>query len=284
MKLRFLVYLWLLITGFLAHQYMVLHDLIPGPDFTQLVLCKKFKLCDYGSPAPGRPLSYALGWLGFSVMALTNVYILRKKMLSLQKLGNLQSWLNWHIFFGMLGPTFIVFHCDFKVGGIVSISFWSMIVSFSSGIIGRYFYMQLLQGKGLLKREIEVLESSFDKYMQASGQRIQPQALLAAKAYAFMMVGGGPGGTVRGKSILGFLYFSTLGSVRSSFQLPPTPWPEGRPFRLKLKEWALLRKRLISMHYFQMLFGYWRTFHTPFAVWMYIVAVIHIISSLIFKV
>jgi hypothetical protein len=66
--------------------------------------------------------------------------------------------------------------------------------------------------------------------------------------------------------------------------LPPTPWQEGRPFRVKLREWALLRRRLLSMHFYQILFGYWRTFHSPFAVWMYIVAVIHIISSLIFKV
>ncbi len=69
-----------------------------------------------------------------------------------------------------------------------------------------------------------------------------------------------------------------------SFALPPTPWPESRAFRLKLKEWATLRRRLNSMHYYQILFGYWRSFHTPFAIWMYIVAIIHIASSLVFKV
>lgn len=284
MSLRFFVFIWFLITLIMSYEYMVLHKVIRGPEFTQMVLCQKFQLCNYSSPAPGKPLSYALGWLGFAVMSLTNLYVLRKRMLSLQKFGHLQTWLNWHIFFGMLGPTFILFHCDFKVRGLVSISFWSMVVSFSSGVIGRYFYMQLLQGKGLLRKQIEHLEKGFDQYMKVSGQRIPPQAMLAAKAQAFAMVGGGPGGTLRGSSLVGFLYYSTLGSIRSSFQLPPTPWPEGRLFKEKLKEWAVLRKRLISMHYFQILFGYWRTFHTPFAIWMYIVAVIHIVSSLIFKV
>lgn len=284
MSLRFLVFIWFLITLVMSYEYMVLHKVIRGPELTHLVLCKKFELCQYNSPAPGKPLSYALGWLGFAVMALTNLYVLRKRMLSLQKVGHLQSWLNWHIFFGMLGPTFILFHCDFKVRGLVSISFWSMVVSFTSGIVGRYFYMQLLQGKSLLKKQIEGLEKGFDQYMKVAGPRIHPQAMLVAKAQAFALVGGGPGGTVRGNSLVGFLFYSTLGSIRSSFQLPATPWPESRLFKEKLKEWALLRKRLISMHYFQMLFGYWRTFHTPFAIWMYVVAVIHIISSLIFKV
>ena len=184
----------------------------------------------------------------------------------------------------MLGPTLILFHCDFKVRGLVSISFWSMIVSFASGIVGRFFYMQLLQGKGLLKRQIETLEQGFDQYVKISGPRVPAQAMLAAKAQAFAMAGGMSSQDLQEAGILNFMMKSSLGSLRMSVGLPPTPWRESRAFRVKLKEWAVLRKRLIFMHYYQLLFGYWRTFHTPFAVWMYIVAVIHIASSLIFRV
>jgi hypothetical protein len=98
------------------------------------------------------------------------------------------------------------------------------------------------------------------------------------------MAGGVQGPELQRLGLMGFLVKSISGELRMMTSLPPTPWKEGRPFKVKLREWALLRRRLLSMHFYQILFGYWRAFHSPFAVWMYIVAVIHIISSLIFKV
>ncbi len=284
MKMRYLMIFWVLVTVFLSLEYLALHGFVKRDSLLQALLCGRLNLCRKLPPEAGKPLSYALGWLGFCVMALTNLYILRKRMISLQKVGSLQNWLNWHIFFGMLGPTFILFHCDFKVRGLVSISFWSMVVSFLSGIVGRYFYMQLLQGKGLLKQRIEALEKGFDQYQQIAGPKIQGQAMLAAKAYAFAMAGGVQGADLKAIGPIHFLARSILGEVRMAFSLPPTPWPESRAFRQKLKEWAILRRRLLSTHYYHILFGYWRSFHTPFAIWMYIVAVIHIASSLVFKV
>jgi hypothetical protein len=184
----------------------------------------------------------------------------------------------------MLGPTFILFHCDFKVRGLVSISFWSMVVSFLSGIVGRYFYMQLLQAKPVLKKQIDALEKAFDQYQKGNGKRIPAQAMIMAKAHAFAMAGGVQGSELQRLGLMGFLVKSISGELRLMIMLPPTPWQERRLFRVKLRKWALLRRRLLSMHFYQMLFGYWRTFHSPFAIWMYIVAVIHIVSSLIFKV
>ena len=284
MKMRYLVILWLVISIFMGMEYLALHGVLGHGSIMQVLFCKQLNWCRRLSPLAGRPLSYTLGWLGFCVMALTNLYILRKRMISLQKVGNVQSWLNWHIFFGMLGPTLILFHCDFRVRGLVSISFWSMVVSFLSGIVGRYFYIQLLQGKGLLRQRIEALEKSFDQYEKQAGSRIPERGMLAAKAHAFALAGGIQGPDLKQVGILDFLWHSSVGGLHLAFTLPQTPWQESRKFRLRLKEWAILRRRLISMHYYQLLFGYWRSFHTPFAVWMYVVAVVHIVSSLIFKV
>lgn len=284
MKLRQLVFVWLIVLGWMSYEYLVLHRVLPTPSVMQLIACDGLKLCKRINPAPGRTLSYTLGWLGFCIMALTNLYVLRKRMLKLQKVGNLQVWLDWHIFCGMLGPTFILFHSDFKVGGLVSISFWSMVVSFLSGIIGRYFYMQLLQGKIQLKKTIESYEGVFDRYVKSSGRRITEQHMLAAKAHAFAMAGGVQGDQLKQMGVLSFLYHSLVGELRMSVALPPVPWRESRQFRKQLANWAVMRRRLVSLHYYHLLFGYWRAFHTPFAIWMYVVAVIHIVSSLIFRV
>ena len=286
MKLRHFTMLWLLILTFMSYEYLVLNKVISTPSVLTIIMCGTSEYCKKASPAPGRPISYILGWLGFSIMALTNAYIIRKRLGALQKLGNLQNWLNWHIFFGLLGPTLVLFHCNFKVGGLVAISFWSMVVSFVSGIVGRYFYMQLIEGKLSLKKEIEELDAKFDAFEKSCKGRLHPKAIIAAKAGAFAMAGGLSGDALKRTSVWAFLARSLAGSYRMATGLPrfPLQGGGGRVLRGQLRSWALLRRRLLAMHYYQILFGYWRTFHTPFAVWMYVVAIIHIISSLIFKV
>ncbi|RYZ60174.1 MAG: hypothetical protein EOP07_01690 [Proteobacteria bacterium] len=287
MKLRHFTIIWLFILVFMSYEYLVLNRMIKTPSILSPLLCGSLENCKKLSPQSGKPLSYALGWIGFCTMAATNLYIIRKRSLSLQKFGSLQGWMNWHIFFGLLGPTLIVFHSNFKVGGLVSISFWSMVVSFLSGIVGRYFYIQLLQGKMALKKQIDELEAKFDTYEKLQKGRIHHKAMLAAKAGAFSMAGGLQGDELKQSTILSFLGRSVWGEMQLFLFLPPLPWKSGsgsRELRKQLKIWALLRKRLISMHYYQLLFGYWRSFHSPFAIWMYVVAIIHIASSLIFKV
>lgn len=286
MKLRHFTVLWLALLLFMSYEYMVLNKVISSPSVFNMMLCGTSTICKKASPLAGRPISYALGWIGFSVMAATNIYIIRKRSLKLQKLGNLQNWLNWHIFFGLVGPTLVLFHTNFKVGGLVSISFWSMVISFLSGIVGRYFYIQLLGSKLELKKEIESIEQKFDAFEKSMQGRIHPKAIRAAKNGAFVMAGGLTGEQLKKTPIYEFLFYSSVGSLRMAMSLPKFPWEGGgsKTMREGLKRWAVLRRRLISLHYYQILFGYWRTFHSPFAIWMYVVAIIHIISSLIFKV
>ncbi|MFW7378677.1 MAG: hypothetical protein ACOH5I_07720 [Oligoflexus sp.] len=285
MLLKLLVYVWLLLTALLFWEYAQLNQLIKGPMILQSTFCGKLQWCKTLKPDAGHMLSYVLGWLGFGLMCLTNIYVMRKRWPSLAKYGKLQTYLDWHIFFGLLGPTLILFHCNFKVRGLVAISFWSMVISFASGIIGRYFYLQLLQAKTHLRSTVDHYEKAFDKFLKISRGSIQKRHMDMAKAHAFSMALGGVGASqLQQTSLASFLYRSIRGDMHLFLSLPPTPWPGNRFIRKKLREWARLRRRLIFINYYKVMFGYWRTFHTPFAIFMYIVAVIHIISSLIFKV
>jgi len=110
---------------------------------------------------PGRPISYWLGWAGFSTMLLTNLYIIRKRAGWMQNMGRLPRWLDFHIFCGLMGPVLIIFHTNFKVDGLVAISFWSMIVSASSGIVGRYFYVQFVQQRSSLNQAAEKFKEQY---------------------------------------------------------------------------------------------------------------------------
>ena len=59
------------------------------------------------------------------------------------RVGPLRRWLDVHILFGIMGPLLITLHTAMKFHGIVSISYFSMIAVASSGVFGRYVYMQI---------------------------------------------------------------------------------------------------------------------------------------------
>lgn len=51
----------------------------------------------------------------------------------------------------------VLFHTAFKFGGIVAISFWSMVAVVASGVIGRFIYNQIprsIQGQELTLGEV----------------------------------------------------------------------------------------------------------------------------------
>lgn len=284
--LKALAVIWVLVTLFLGIEYLKLNQIITGTSYLETMSCQVLSQCETLDPDPGRPLSYSLGWLGFSILCLTNIYILRKRLPIFAKFGKLSTHLDIHIFFGLIGPTFILFHSNFKVGGLVAISFWSMVISFVSGIIGRYFYIQLLQKKSVLKDRIYDYENKFNDYLKfASDKGVKKKHLEIIKIQTFLRACGGvPVAQLNQMSVLGFFAKSLQGDLTLGLHMPNLPIPGGRALRYKIREWAFLRRKLIFMHYYNTLFGYWKTFHMPFAIFMYVVAIIHIISSLIFRV
>ena len=62
----------------------------------------------------------------------------------------------------------------------------------------------------------------------------------------------------------------------------PAGWPEVSSFFLR--EYAVVKRRALFLESFQKLMGYWHAFHFPFAIFMYVVAVIHVAAALILGV
>ena len=192
----------------------------------------------------GEYLRYWLGWSGFSVICLTNLYILRKKIPALKDLGSVGGWLNFHIFCGLIGPTLIVFHSNFHVNGLVAISFWSMMISAVSGVVGRYFYTQILQQRGALKGLLRTYDRGFTKLQQVAPQTYSAAMLSQAKSEALKMAFGGRTLKEIPRSLSAVLIYSILGDIQ--FYLKPLPVPDhtSRAVRRKLKEYGVMQRTL----------------------------------------
>lgn len=265
---------WLLISGVLAREYLCLNK----------IYCSAWPYLLRSTPKPGGPLSFKLGWIGFAVILLTNAYILRKRWFGASAAGRLPAWLDFHIFCGLLGPTLIVFHCNFQVGGLVAVSFWSMVISFTSGIVGRYLYLQLLSLRADTKSRLLFYEESFKKCQNLIQPPLSDKVMSTYKTAAVRLAGGTAMIMSGRADPMSALLSAIWGDLRLFFYSPLVP--PGFPLEIRhhLRRYAVLRRKVATTGYFQRLMGYWHTFHAPFAFFMYLVSIIHIASALIFRV
>lgn len=278
--MRIYIYLWTIITIFIGFEYWTINQ---HPHLSLIVLLQRVGIISPYitlSTQPGRWLSLWLGWLGMGFMIIMNIYSLRKRLDFMKNLGRLSHWLNFHIFCGILGPTLIFFHCGLKVRGLVAISFWSMIISFSSGIIGRYIFVQIsTQKKELSQRAASSLEK-LNTILEKSRTSVDPEKKQRILKSNLLRVGGHESQINKGLLIA---FFSALqGDLRILLTSPPIPkhWPHiAKSYVL---QYSLDTRKSYTLENFETMMGYWHTFHFPFAIFMYIAAVIHIISSLIF--
>jgi len=122
---------------------------------------------DHQSLKPSGSLGHGFGIVG-SLMMLIGVssYMLRKRLKSLSRSGLLKYWLEFHIFLCSLGPILVLYHTAFKFGGLVAVSFWSMVAVVISGVIGRYIYLQIphtIEGREMNLNEINQVKEELNQ-------------------------------------------------------------------------------------------------------------------------
>ena len=224
----------------------------------------------------GGSLGHKLGVVGSSMMVLMLGYSLRKRVAALRRLGALSRWLDVHIFLGVFGPLLVVLHSGFKVQGLVALSFWSMIVVASSGVLGRYLYLQIPRtraGEALALAEIEKQDRELSQRLRASfgldeAQLERIDALVAVPERSGLVLG-----FVR--MVVGQLRLrAALAAFARGFQ--GVPRPLYRDFERVVQQKALVRRRILLWDRAHELFHYWHVMHKPFALVMYLFMVVHV--------
>ena len=86
---------------------------------------------------------HSLGILGFLLMLMTELlYSLRKRSRS-ARWGRMSSWLEFHIFTGLVGPFMVLLHTSWKFNGLAGISTLFTVIIVISGFVGRYIYTRV---------------------------------------------------------------------------------------------------------------------------------------------
>lgn len=236
---------------------------------------------DHDVLKPSGSVGHGLGILG-TLLILIGVfsYIGRKKKKFLPRVGALKHWLEFHIFLCSVGPLLVLFHTAFKFGGIVSVSFWSMVAVVLSGIIGRFIYIQIprtIQGRELSLAEIQDVK---DRFSQDLKERYALDDVLFERLMEATKVKMTPGLEADTKSKP-----DTRTVKRSVSEILRQSGLTGKDKRgvIKLvKNEMRMNARIRRLHTMQTLFRYWHVAHLPFALIMLVIMVIHVIITLAF--
>lgn len=257
-----------------------------GYDYYTTPLTERFFHEDYRSLKPSGDLGHGFGIVGSFLMIIgVLTYVIRKRSKRFSRLGLLKHWLEFHIFLCTLGPLLVLFHTAFKFGGLVSISFWSMIAVVISGVIGRYIYLQI-------PRSIDGVELSFEESSKLNfdlgfqlRQEYQLDNSILDKLENFSS------NESRAINIINLLPImikgfwedkKSLHEITNSLKQSNVSHQNIREVKKVCKAKLKLNRRLSLLKTTQRLFSYWHIVHFPFAVLMLIIMIVHIIITLTF--
>ncbi len=117
-------------------------------------------------PAAGELFGHSLGIFGFILMLMTEIlYSLRKRTRS-ASWGKMSSWLQFHIFTGLVGPYIVLLHTSWKFNGLAGAVTLLTIVIVLSGIVGRYIYTRIPRTLDGLEIEGTLSESALRQARQ----------------------------------------------------------------------------------------------------------------------
>jgi hypothetical protein len=255
--------------------------LASGLDFYRTPLLERAHHEGYWAWKAGGSIGHTLGVVGSSMMLLMLLYSVRKRVAALRRLGALSSWLDVHIFLGVFGPLLVVLHSGFKVQGLVALSFWSMIVVASSGVLGRYLYLQIPRtraGEALALAELEKQDRELTLRLR-SGFGLDDAQLGRIDALVAVP---GRSGLVAGfaRMLAGQL---RLRSALAEFArgCRSVPRPLFRDFERVVRQKALARRRILLWDRAHELFHYWHVMHKPFAIVMYLFMIVHVAVAVV---
>ena len=98
---------------------------------------------NHAIPAAGSLFGHLIGVLGFLLMLLTETLYSFRKRSRRARWGSMESWLQFHIFTGLVGPYMVLLHTSWKFNGLAGATTLLTIIIVFSGFIGRYIYTRI---------------------------------------------------------------------------------------------------------------------------------------------
>lgn len=228
---------------------------------------------------PSGILGHGFGIVGSLLIVIgVAIYMARKRYHFMSRLGILKHWLEFHIFLCTLGPILVLFHTAYKFGGLVAVSFWSMVAVFLSGIVGRFIYLQIprtIEGQELSLSDIREMKIDIAGVLKNSHNLDEESYNVITNSIKKKVE------LYNSNPVAGFFRkyiddLNTVRIVRSVLRKNSMPKTEVNQILALVENDIKLNRKIERLSTMQNLFKYWHVIHSPFALVMLIIMVIHV--------
>jgi hypothetical protein len=240
---------------------------------------------DHALLKPSGIIGHGMGIAGTLLIIIgVSSYMARKRYRFLLRIGLLKHWLEFHIFLCTLGPVLVLFHTAYKFGGLVAVSFWSMVAVFLSGIIGRFIYLQIphtIEGRELSLTEVREMRTDIAEVLRNS-YNLDPVTYNLLVDSIKKKVG------IYQKNVLVrytgnyFRERRTLLKVKKLLKSHELPKTERKMILSLIKDDIELNQKIDRLDTMQNMFKYWHVIHSPFALIMLVIMAIHVAVTIVF--
>jgi len=259
--------------------------LINGMEYYRTGLEERAFSPDHDTLKPSGFTGHGLGIFGSLLIVIgVTSYMARKRYRFMSRTGLVKHWLEFHIFLCTLGPILILFHTAFKFGGLVAISFWSMVAVFLSGIAGRFIYLQIprsIEGRELELNEVRAMQSNLTEILRNTSS-------LDGVSYREIAESVQKKTESPARNLLVSLLRSykddrrAVKSVRDVLKRNNLQGKDYRKIVSLVKSDIRLSRRIERLDRMKNLFKYWHVAHLPFALIMLLIMVIHVGVTILF--
>lgn len=244
---------------------------------------------------PLEGIGYWLGITGASLMIVLLLYPVRKRIRLLRRFGATRHWFRMHMIFGVVGPTLILYHCNFKLGSLnSSVALICTLLVAASGLVGRYLYAKIhrdLDGHRTSLQDL-VERAKIDRDERARTVALVPELLERMQAFDRLVLA--PPSNMSARLLLPIKLALTTRIARIRLT-----WHARRQIAERAKRSPIVRaerrrlsratsrfiaehlrrvRRIAELHSYEQLFSLWHVFHLPFFYILVLTALIHVLA------
>lgn len=232
------------------------------------------------SPSDGA--GYWLGILGLAAMTLLLLYSVRKRVRFLRRAGSMRTWFEAHLILGLLGPTAILYHCNFELGSMNStVSLFCVLAVAGSGVGGRFLYGRMHRSLAGRRRTIGALLTEARDELSLIDPVLErcPDAKERMEAFVHGSAESAPGlasawRIVTNRVEARLLERDVLREIRDSAR----PHVVSDPVRIAVRRYFSAVVRSQDLRLFEQLFSLWHAIHIPLTFVLFISATIHVLA------
>jgi hypothetical protein len=233
-----------------------------------------------GIPKASDFFGHMIGVLGFILMLMTEtLYSLRKRSRN-ARWGRMASWLDFHIFTGLVGPFMVLLHSSWKFNGLAGVVTLLTAIVVISGFIGRYIYTaapRSADGAEIEARELEAQIAAADADLQRWLAASQDDSL---RGLVGRMAGDASGSALSmifGRSLDDWRYRARWRREKS--RLPGAARARAGQLEILVQQRRELQREIASLAMARRLLALWHAVHIPIGMALFTAAFIHIIAA-----